>query len=438
MSLKRRDFLKIAGGLSLGAPLYNCSLKRISDSAAKSRWLSPLERWIPTVCQGCPGGCGILARVIDDRVVKVEGNPLHPLNRGKVCPKGQAGLQALYHPDRIKSPLKKTGNRNSGRWEAVSWEEALDDVASRLKELRGSGKSHTVVFLGQNFQKATEDLVIRFLQAYGTPNYIKFDDWLTIKKAHLATQGIFDLLAVDLERTKLVLSFGADFLTNWPVSIENQRIYGEKRSNRDITIFHVEPRFSLCASRADRWIPINPGTEALFALGVASVIVKEKLYDEAYIRKFTLHFEEFEEILLKSIRLDRVSDLTGVPLRVLIEIAKEFSTQKPAVAVADHNLSYSSKGYFSALAIHHLNALVGSIDVPGGLLRQRKAPLKKISPPALDEVARKGLSQPRIDGSTEDKFSPVQDKTKTFCENVIKKNPYGIHCLFLLNQNPLL
>jgi anaerobic selenocysteine-containing dehydrogenase len=446
MSLKRRDFLKIAGGASLSLPLYNCALDKLSDSTSQSSWLSGIERWVPTTCQACPGGCGILVRVVDDRAVKIEGNPIHPLNRGKVCPKGQAGLQMLYSPDRVRGPMKKVGRRDSERWESISWDEAFEILNSKLVQLRESGKSHTVVFVGRNGSSTSEDLTARFLEVYGTPNYIKLDEWITLKKAYHKTQGIYDLLALDLEKSQYVLSFGADFLTNWPTSMENQRIYGEKRSKRDLKIVQVEPRFSLSASRADKWIPINPGTEGLLALGIASVIVKEKLYNESYLDRFALQFEDwvddkgnkrigFKNSILKEVRLDQISDVTGVPLGTIIEIAKEFSSSKPAVAVSDHNLSYHSKGLFNALAVHSLNALIGNIDSPGGFLRQRRAPLGDMPPVKLDETAQKGNSQPRVDGVSGNASHSKTYGIKKFIENVLVKKPYEINCLFLSNNN---
>lgn len=449
MNLKRRDFLKIAGGISLGFPLYQCSLDRVAGSALKSSWLSGIERWIPTVCQACPGGCGILVRVIDDRAVKIEGNLVHPINRGRVCPRGQAGLQVLYNPDRIKSPLKKVGNGDSATWEAIGWEEAFDIVASKLLHLRESGKSHTVAFVGQNSNGISDDLLARFLEVYGTPNHIVLDEWTTLKKAYLLTQGIYDLMALDFENSQYVLSFGADFLTNWPTSLANQRIYGERRSERNIKIVQVEPRFSLCASRADRWIPINPGTEGLLALSLASVIVKEKLYNKAFLDRFTHQFEDwvnakgekhtgFKNVILGEIQLDRISDLTGVPLGTIIEIAKEFSSNKPAVAVADYNFSFQTKGLFNVLAIHSLNALIGNIDTPGGLLRQRRAPLEEMPPVRLDETAKRGISQPRVEGVSGSGYPSQIDGGKKCFENILSRNPYEINCLFLSNNGPIL
>lgn len=431
MSLKRRDFLKLGGGASLSLPLVNCVSEKTYKSISKSDWFAAVEHWTPSICQACHGGCGLLVRVVDDRAVKIEGNPFHPLNRGKVCAKGQAGLQYLYNPNRIKSPLKRKGERGSGEWEAMSWDEALETLSSKLVELRDSSQSHTVAFIGEKFGNTTDDLISRFLQVYGSPNYLMFDEWLPQKKMYHQTQGIPDLLAYDLENTKYVLSFGAAFLTNWPNSMENQRIYGEKRARRDLKILQIEPRFSLEASRADTWIPLKPGTEGLLALGIASVLVKENLYNEAYINKFTSQFESLRKILVNEIRLDQISDITGIPLRSIIEIAKEFASVKPAVAIADYNLAFQENGMFNLHAVHALNALVGNIDSQGGILRQRSAPLGEMPPAVLDEAAQRGFSEKQIGEAPKDVFFTQGVTAKGFLEGLRNKDPYGINCLLL-------
>ncbi len=431
MPLKRRDFLKLGGGVSLSLPLVNCVSDKTYNSISKSNWFAAVEHWAPSICQTCPGGCGLLVRVVDDRAVKIEGNPFHPLNRGKVCSKGQAGLQYLYNPNRIKSPLKRKGERGSGEWEAMSWDEALETLTAKLLELRDSGQSHTVAFVGEKFGNTTDDLISRFLQVYGSPNFLMFDEWMPQKRVYFQTQGISDLLAYDLENTKFVLSFGAAFLTNWPNSMENQRIYGEKRSKRDLKIIQIEPRFSLEASRADTWIPLKPGTEGLLALGIASVLVKEDLHNETYLNKFTSQFESLRKILVREIHLDQISDKTGVPLRSIIEIAKELSTVKPAVAIADYNLAFQENGMFNIQAVHALNALIGNIDSQGGILRQRSAPLGEMPPVVLDETAQRGFSENRIGESSGDDYFTQGVALKSFLEGLRSKDPYGINCLFL-------
>ncbi len=431
MAIKRRDFLKIGGGLSLSLPLYTCISDKSYNSTSKSNWLAGVEQWVPSVCQACPGGCGIMVRVIDDRAVKIEGNPLHPLNKGKVCPKGQAGLQLLYSPERVRGPLKKVGDRNEERWETISWDEALNTVSTKLQQLRESGKSHTVAFAGKNQQNTTDELVSRFFEVYGSPNFFKFDEWAALKNAYFVSQGIYDLMAVDLKNSRLILSFGANFLSNWPNVMENQRIYGEKRAEGDLKIIQIEPRFSIEASRADKWIPINRGSEGLLALGIASVLIKERLFNQAFVERFTSQFNEFRSFILQNISLDQVSEMTGVPLSSIIEIAKEFHTRHPAVAVSDFNLSYSANSLFNILAVHSLNALAGNIDSPGGFLRQRQAPVTELPPVTLDSVAKKALSEEEHWGTTESDLPLRSKNTKDMIDSMVNKSPYGINCLFL-------
>jgi anaerobic selenocysteine-containing dehydrogenase len=431
MAIKRRDFLKIGGGLSLSLPLYTCISDKSYNSTSKSNWLAGVEQWVPSVCQACPGGCGILVRVIDDRAVKIEGNPLHPLNKGKVCPKGQAGLQLLYSPERVRGPLKKVGDRNEERWETISWDEALNTVSTKLQQLRESGKSHTVAFAGKNQQNTTDELVSRFLEVYGSPNFFKSDEWAALKNAYFVSQGIYDLMAVDINNSRLVLSFGANFLSNWPNVMENQRIYGEKRAEGDLKIIQIEPRFSIEASRADKWIPINQGSEGLLALGIASVLIKERLLNHAFVERFTSQFNEFRDFILQNISLDQVSETTGVPLSSIIEIAKEFNARQPAVAVSDFNLSYSNKGLFNTLAVHSLNALAGNIDSPGGFLRRRQAPLTEMPPMTLDSMGKKALSGKEHSATSESEFPFRPKNTKDMIESILNKSPYGINCLFL-------
>ena len=134
--------------------------------------LPGVEKWVPTICGQCMGGCGILVRVIDGWAVNIAGNPLHPVNRGTLCPKGIAGLQGLYDPDRIRSPLKRIGKRGEGRWQPISWDEALQAVTDSLKDLRRNGEPHRLAVLGGKYRGLMRSLWERFLEAFGSPNYI--------------------------------------------------------------------------------------------------------------------------------------------------------------------------------------------------------------------------------------------------------------------------
>jgi anaerobic selenocysteine-containing dehydrogenase len=161
--------------------------------------------------------------VVDGRAVKIEGNPLHPSNKGKICPKAQAGLQVLYDPDRIKGPMRRVGERGDGQWELISWDEAIGQVVSKLAELRDEGQSHTLVLLTGRILGQMEGLIARFCQAYGTPNHITHNSIsaAATKVAHWLTQGQRDFLGYDWERTNYLLSFGVSMLEAWRPTVRN-------------------------------------------------------------------------------------------------------------------------------------------------------------------------------------------------------------------------
>ena len=451
MGLKRRDFLKMIGGTAIGLPLLDCSTGVYQSSIRKGEWAPGVEKWIQSVCQACPGGCGILARVVDGKAVKIEGNPAHPVNRGRLCPMGQSALQTLYNPDRIKDPMKKIGGRTSNKWQRVSWEEAMEILVSKLKELKSSGEAHKFVLLNEENGGMLHEIFDRFMNVFGSPNHFVNDFNSDLIQAFNLTQGIDDLLAYDLENSNTILSFGSSFLTSWPSPLQSMRAYAflrQGRPGKKAKIIQIEPRFSITASRSDRWIPIEPGTEGLLAMGIAYVIIKENLHNRNFVDKFTFGFEDwkdekgeshygFKSLVLDRYRLGFVSDATGISVDTIVSLAKEFALNKPAVAILDNNVTNYSNGLYNAMAIHSLNALVGSIDVPGGVLVKRNVPLQKLPRVTVDEVTKQSLLQPRIDSSEKAQFPLASSVPSLIPDNIIEGRPYPVNVLFLNKSNPL-
>ena len=232
MGLKRRDFLKMIGGTALGLPFLDCSTGVYQSSIREGEWAPGVEKWIQSVCQACPGGCGILVRVVDGKAVKIEGNPAHPVNRGRLCPMGQSGLQTLYNPDRIKDPMKKIGGRTSNKWQKVSWEEAMEILVSKLKELKSSGEAHKLVLLNEEKGGMLHEIFDRFMNVFGSPNHFVNDINSDLIQAFNLTQGIDDLLAYDLENSNCILSFGSSFLTSGLSPLQSMKAYAFLRQGR--------------------------------------------------------------------------------------------------------------------------------------------------------------------------------------------------------------
>ncbi len=411
------------------------------------------EVWKSTVCQQCQAGCGLLVRIVDGRAVKIEGNPLHPINNGKICPKAQAGLQVLYDPDRIKGPMRRVGERGEGRWEQISWDEAIGEVVSRLTELRDRGQPHTVVFLTGRVLGQMEGLIARFCEVYGTPNHLTHNSICAAatEVAHWLSQGQRTFFGYDLENTNYLLSFGVSMLEAWRPTVRNAKAYGfmrrgELRSRLRMT--QVDTRFSITAAKADEWVPIRPGTDGALALGIAYVIINEELYDKNFVARHTFGFEDwtdeegvqhvgFKTLVLRDYVPSQVEAITGVPVETITRIAREFATTRPAVAIGDRGISMWSNGIFNQMAVHALNALVGSIDSSGGVMTQRETPFLPWPALAPDPVAEEGRAQPRVDYAGTRRYLLAHDVYQQLPESIANYEPYPVNALFLYYTNPL-
>jgi anaerobic selenocysteine-containing dehydrogenase len=450
MRINRRELLKLIGAATFGAALPDELLHALPK---EGEWIPYEEYWSTGICLQCPSGCGLRIRSVNHWPVKLEGIKDYPINKGRLCPKGQSGLQVLYDPDRIRHPLKRKGKRGDGNWEKISWEEGIRLVTDRLKALRREGKPQSLMVWGGRVRGHMGDLMARFMEAYGSPNYLGNSARGSegILKGHLFTMGVRDFLAIHWEEVNYVLSFGASLLEASRPSLRNLWGYGFLRRGRPGIrgkIVQIEPRFSVTASKADQWVPIQPGTDGALALGIAHWIIKEKKYDRQFVDRHTFGFEDwkdrdgkthmgFSTLALKEYSPRQVSSLTGVSEEIIIQIAKEFSSHLPGIAISGRGVGMQTNGTYSQMAIDSLNALVGSVDSPGGLLRQGRPPFQKWPALQKDEIAQKGLAKPRIDGAGTTPFPFAEEVPNTLPEKIEKGEPYPIDTLLLYYTNPL-
>ncbi|MFQ5843509.1 MAG: molybdopterin-dependent oxidoreductase [Planctomycetota bacterium] len=450
----RRDFLKAAGGLLAGSAAA-CGLrphKRVILQRVRGGPLPGQVDHVRSVCLQCPAGCGIRVRRVDGVPVQIRGNPDFPTNRGGLCPKGAAGLQVLYDPDRVKGPLRRVGSRGAGRWRPISWEEAIRRVTGRLAAVRREEGPHTVAFVGGRYQGGMEPLVRQFLRAYGSPNDLGNGSVGSdgTKLALEMTQGIFDYPGFDWEQTNYVISFGASWLEAYRPTAYLLRAFSYLRRGRPgirAKLVHVDTRFSVTSAKADEWIPIRPGTDAALALGIAHVLVREERWDREFVAERTFGFEDWEDeqgrhtgfrrYVTENYAPERVEKITGVAADRVVRLAREFASRQPGFAVGERGTSMQSNGLYTRMAVHALNALVGSINRPGGVLVQRDAPLRPLPPPELDETARRGLQQPRLDGAGTRRYPLAREVSQALPDAVLRGEPYRLQALFLYYTNPL-
>lgn len=452
----RRQFLKlaVAAGASAGAMRFLPGVLSARPAASSAAQLatSAEDVIVPGVCLLCPSGCGVLSRVADGRLVKLEGNPMHPINQGALCPKGQAAPELLYNPDRLTGPMRRTGERGAGGWQAIGWDDAAGLVAQTLNNLRTAGHPERAVLMYGETRGQLRSFFERFMRALGSPNAIS-DESLNVAAAKLGTyftQGVYGLPAYDLENCRYVLSFGASLFEAGRVpqrTISGVAFMRRGRAERGKLVM-IDPRQGVTGAKADEWIPIVPGTDAALALALANVIIRAGLIDSDLVHNFGFGFEDFTDeddrphqgfksFVLQHYNPEQVEAITGVPATTISRLAGEFAGHKPSVAILPGKgglLNGGIGGVYAAMAVHALNALVGSLETSGGVLTQRYPII--VDWPALpdDPIAEAGVKAERADGAGT-AFPLGRHAFQAVADRVLGGHP--VEALFLYDANPI-
>jgi anaerobic selenocysteine-containing dehydrogenase len=461
MKLDRRTFIELAVGCSAGAgagflltPINWKLMDDISIWTQNWPWVPVPERGkvtnVDSVCNLCPGGCGITVRKVGDRATKIEGRKGYPVNDGGICLLGAAGLQLLYGPWRVPSPLRRVGKRGTGSWEKISWEDAVAEVVRRLADLRGKGKAHTVACILDSDRGTVPQLYARFMKAYGSPNFIRTASAEDTYELTLGLmQGLTASVGYDLERAKFILSFGSGLIEGWgsPVRvIKAHSLWRSGDSKERATVVQIEPRLSNTAAKADRWYPVNPGTEGALALGLANVIIKESLYDDNFIRNHTFGFQDwadvtgrshmgFRRLVLSKYTPEAVSRITGLAASSIVSLARAFARAERPLAVWGRGKGATPGSLYECMAVHSLNALVGNIDKPGGVWARPQAPAQEWPEVAQDAAAWAGNGMPRLDGAGTKRYPFTRYRPEQWSE-IINENPDAIQALLVHGADP--
>lgn len=407
MSPSRREFL-----WTMGAAAATVALKGAqdvfweSDESVDVGWAPGIEERHNSSCLICPSRCGIRGRLVDGRLVRIDGNPLHPLSRGGLCPRGVAGVQMLYHPKRLAGPMVRAGPRGGGRWEVVTREHAIERIGERLGELRAAGQPEALALLAGYCAGTMQDLWRQFLRSFGSPNYVA-DEYEDGTDAIMAlVHGIPRRPSYDLDRARMVLSFGAPLFEAWwsPLQAFVAFASPDDLRERGPRFVQVDTRFSRTASRSHEWVGVRPGTHAVLALGIAYVLMRDELFDVDFVARHVSGFEDFVDaqgkrregyrsLVMRNYRTEEVSALTGVPVARITELARAIAANDPAVAICGTDVTFAANGLLAGLAVHSINVLMGSINRPGGVLFGEDAPIGPLVLPVLDETARGGVAR---------------------------------------------
>ncbi|MEJ2238026.1 MAG: molybdopterin-dependent oxidoreductase [Gemmatimonadales bacterium] len=448
MSSTRREFLWTMGGAATAYGLWQMpDLFREVDSSPDAGWSPGLEQRMNSSCLICPSRCGISGRLVDGNLVGITGNPLHPMSQGGVCPRGAAGVQMLYHPKRVASPLVRVGPRGSGQWQPLSREEAIGQIAERLEVLRVEGRAETLALLAGYCAGTMQDLWRQFLRSFGSPNYVA-DDYNDGTDTVMALMhGIPRRPSYDLEQAEFVLSFGASLFESWWSPLQAFVAFSNPAGDngRRRRFVQIDTRFSRTAAHAHDWIGIRPGTYAVLALGIAYVLIRDELFDADFVSQHVAGFEDFVDEqgrtvegyrsqVVSNYRTEEVSAITGVPVERITSLARSLADGGKPVSVCGAEVMSSRNGLLAGLAVHSLNVLLGSVNRAGGVLVGDDLPLDPLVDPTLDGTSRAGFSKPPVVGAPP--FG-TGDQASRFAEVVADADAPMVEALLLYYANPL-
>ena len=402
-NIERREFLKLVGATGVGVGtgfMLRESIKHpteylIPHVVAPEDFSTGIATWYNSTCSMCAAGCGISVRTREGRAKKIEGNPSHPVNQGRLCALGQTGLQVLYNPDRLTGPLQQTSERGSMSFAQTTWEEGLSKLANRLDLLRAAGRGNRVCLLSQGVRGNLAQLLERFMEQLGSERllYHDFDYPHTLYAANKQFFGEESLPYYDLKNTHFLLSFGADYLGSWISPVHHSLGFGDSRQGRPDIRGHfvqIEPRMSLSGAAADEWIAARPGTEGFLALGLAHHIVSEGHYQGDDRNDWAAALTDYSA--------SKVAEWTDVPVSTITNLADMFFHTNPSLAIGGGGASNHSNGVDALVAVNALNYLVGNLGKTGGMVfnpepagqvsRQRQASYRTML--ELAEDARQG------------------------------------------------
>ncbi|HEU4570967.1 MAG TPA: molybdopterin-dependent oxidoreductase [Gemmatimonadales bacterium] len=353
-AIDRRRFLTVVGATGAGAAaLSGCSTDRVQKLIP---YLVQSEDQIPGVatyyassCAECAAGCGLHVRTREGRAVKLEGNPLHPVNAGTICSRGQAGLQGLYNPDRIGQPMQRQAD---GTFAAITWDAAVQLLADRLK-----GAAGKVAVLSGQGAGTFDDLLGDWARAQGG-RVVRWEPF-GLEPLRLASQRVFgrdEVPVHDFAAARYIVSFGADFLETWHTPVEQQRgfaaSHGFSQGPTAKTVY-IAPRMDLTGMNADEWVRVTPGSEAVLALAMANVILAERSRAPADANAL--------RGMLAAYTPQRAADVSGLTADQVQRLAREFASGEPSLAVAGGVAVQHREAHELAAAVHLLNYVAGNV-----------------------------------------------------------------------------
>lgn len=471
-ALSRRRFLQATAASGAAASLVGGQTLQPTQAQPAAAAQGSQTTITKNICHQCPARCGIDVYTTDGRVHAIYGNTDHPIANGKLCPKGPLGTYILYDPDRFKGPMKRTnpkkGRNEDPKFVPISWDEALQTVADRLNALRDKGESHRFALVyGRGWGASCAGLQGTFGKLYGSPNVgIGHSSMCSDGsiKSKQATDGNGSYNAHDYRNCNYLLLFGCGFLEAFRPYNNVMQMWGYMRTKSPKTrVTAVDVHMNTTLAASDRALLIKPGTDGALALAIAHYILVNGLWDKKFVGDFkdgvnrfkpgqTVQADTFDEKWVKglvdwwNIELkDRTpkwaAEVTTILERDIVATAHEFGTTRPAMAIFERGAHAHSNGILNGMAIHSLNALVGSLFAKGGMMYQMGVPYGPLpvnEEDYMDDYAKNGpwKKYPRIDlKGHEDGYLLANNMLQEVGPNSLKGKPYKLDTIMFYQNN---
>jgi anaerobic selenocysteine-containing dehydrogenase len=395
-----------------------------------------MKRTIGTHCGRMDhGGCGLLVDVDDGRITGIRPDPAGPLSHGHICPKALALKELHEHPDRLKRPLVRVGDRGSGQWREIGWDEALDRAVDGFNRIRDRYGARAVAFC-QGAPKGLEHfLLIRLANTFGSPNVVGPQNVCHMPRemAGIHTCGFYPIADYD-HPTAAVLVWGSNLTATNEEGVINVRLLDRLKAD-DPPLIVVDPRKTDLARRAHIWLPVRPGTDLALALGMIHVVIREELFDRAFVDTYTHGFDELSRAVA-DFGPERAAGLADVPVDDLVRAARLFGKARPGMIQWGNGIEQDDNNFDTARALIALMALGGNLEAPGGNVAASAPPVVRLGDfvrgDRLPDRAKAMISAGRVVPGF------VVVPPELFKKAVKESDPYPVRGAYVHVSNPVL
>ncbi len=318
---------------------------------------------VRTVCFECHSRCGVILETENNKIINLKGDKGHPHSHGFICPKARAIKEMIYHPERITTPLVRTGKKGSGTFEKASWDEALSIVAENLLSAKKNHGAESIVF-GSGTTRGMAPYIGRFLSLLGSPNFMAPSNYSggPIAMGAVMVTG-FGMVDPDYMNSKHIMLWAHNPEASW-AGLYMHDINTALKNGAKLTV--IDPRGTRLARKADHWLQIRPGTDTALALGFLNVIIEKEVYDKAFVGKWTTGFDALKEHVAPYTP-QRCEEITWIPARTIEAAAIDFAKTGPAaIGLGMGGCSQANDAFDMVRAITMISAITGNLEVPGG------------------------------------------------------------------------